>query len=347
MAGEDRGSFSDLKLDLLKEGHRFSFYQVIRLLRFFGDAPASESHKRHSDKTDHLRLRPKLSLAFPPSDIDTIEKLDDDPPRFLVTSTLPGLYGSSSPLPTFYTEDLMDEAASDESVTRDFVDIINHRLLLLLFKCWTKYRQFLQVVEEKNDDYLIRLFSLLGLGEEVLRLDVPDAYGLIRYLGLFTQFPRSGLGLKTLLQDAFGGAAVEICCAVPRKAKIPVEQRAFLGASGCRLGEECFLGEQVDDRMGKFGIRIGPLKADRFQRLLPGGKECERLAFLTKFYVIDRLEYDVELTLAEREAQGVCLGRPAWSRLGWDTWIFSGDDLGEVTVRFSPELNAYGVVGGS
>ena len=68
------------------------------------------------------------------------------------------------------------------------------------------------------------------------------------------------------------------------------------------------------------------------------GKGCEKLGFLTRFYVTDELEYDVELTLAEGEAQSVCLGRPEWSRLGWDTWVFAGDHLGEAKVRFCPEV---------
>ncbi|MDY6951668.1 MAG: type VI secretion system baseplate subunit TssG, partial [Thermodesulfobacteriota bacterium] len=194
MAGQGGRSSLDLKLDLLKQGHAFSFFQVLRLLRLF--APVlGEAEGAGVSRSNHIRIRPKLSLAFPPADVGSIEEVGDEAPRFLVTATLLGLYGPSSPLPTFYTEELMDEAAEDESVARDFVDIINHRLFLLLFRCWTKYRQFIHVVEERNGDYLERLFSLLGLGGETLRKDVADPHALLRYIGLFTQFPRSAVGL--------------------------------------------------------------------------------------------------------------------------------------------------------
>jgi len=340
MASQDRGSFFDLKLDLLKDGHAFSFFQVVRLLRFFRE-PSNDNQKTHSDDTDHIRMRPKLSLAFPPADIDRVEELNDgendEARRFLVTANLLGLYGSSSPLPTFYTEDLMEEASVEESVTRDFIDIINHRLLLLLFKCWTKYRQFLQVVEEKNTDHLVRLFSLLGLGEKALREDVPDAEALIKYIGLLTQFPRSALGLKRLLQDALGEVSISVVPCVERKASIPLDQRLYLGKSGGVLGDDSFVGQEVEDRMGKFRLKIGPLTRQQFQLLLPGGADCEKLSFLTRFYVAEALEYDVELTLAEQEAQSVCLGHHEWSRLGWDTWIFSGEQMAEANVRFCPE----------
>jgi type VI secretion system protein ImpH len=111
----------------------------------------------------------------------------------------------------------------------------------------------------------------------------------------------------------------------------------YLGQSAGVLGRDGFVGEEIQDRMGKFRLEIGPVDREQFQTLLPGGKGCEKLSFLTKFYVADAFEYDVELTLAEREAQSVCLGHPEWSRLGWDTWIFSGEDLGKVSATYYPD----------
>lgn len=341
MASQGGRSSFDVKLDLLREGHAFSFFQVIRLLRLFSGT-TKDSHASGFAGTEHIRVRPKLSLAFPPADVDRVEEKEGERPRYLVTATLLGLYGSASPLPTFYTEDLIDEVSQDESVAREFLDIINHRLFLLLFQCWTKYRQFIKVVEENNTQHLERLFSLLGLGEKAIRDDVPDAYSLIRYVGLFTQFPRSSGGLKALLQDAFGNVPIKVVPCVARKAKIPEDQRFFLGSSGGVLGSDSFVGEEIEDRMGKFRIQAGPLDQQQFQRLLPGGSGGDRLALLTGLYVTDPLEYDVELTLAEGQAQCVCLGRPVWSRLGWDTWIFSGEQTGEVKARFYPEAKVGG-----
>jgi type VI secretion system protein ImpH len=331
MAGQDGGSSVNLKLDLLKEGHTFSFFQVMRLLRFFGGR-LPRSKDAPSVDNEHTRIRPELSFAFPPADVSGIKQSESDPPDYLVTATFLGLYGTSSPLPAFYTEDLMDEAREDESVTRDFMDIIGHRLYVLLFRCWTKYRQFVQVAEERNHDDLQRLFSLIGLGEREFRRDIPDVYGLIRYIGLLTQFPRSALGLKTMLQDALADVPVNVEPCILRKAKIPPDQRLCLGESGCTLATDSFIGEQIDDRMGKFRLVMGPLKSQAFQQLLPGTPDCEKAAFLTRFYLTDPLEYDMELILAEKEAQCTCLGASEWSRLGWDTWCFSGSHLGEVRV---------------
>jgi type VI secretion system protein ImpH len=338
MASQIRGPSFDLKLNLLKEGYSFSFFQVIRLIRLFSrcDIPAEEEQ---TTKNEKIKIRPELSLAFPASDIARVEELPGDIPSFMVTATFMGLYGVSSPLPTFYTEDLFIEAAEDETVARDFIDIISHRLYLLFFSCLNKYSQFLQVVEERDFQNLERLFCLLGIGEKELRKEVPEAYGLIRYMGLFTQFPRSSLGLKTLLQDAFKGIPIEIIPCLLRWLKIPEDQRMYLGVSGVTLGEDSFLGEEIEDRMGAFRLQIGPVNQDQFHALLPGTKDFKRLSFLIKFYLTEPLEYDVDMTLTEGEIKTVCLGGPKWWRLGLDTWTFSGEYPGEIKANFYPQNN--------
>jgi type VI secretion system protein ImpH len=336
MAGKDRRPPPDMKRELLEKGRSFSFFQVIRLLRLLERTHSSDKETDITD-TSHIRIRPKLSLAFPPSDVDSIEELDEEDLRFLVNTTFLGLYGTSSPLPVFYTEDLMDESSSDESVSRDFLDIFNHRLFLLLFKCWSKYRQHLKVVEEQDSQYLERLFCLVGLGEPAFRESIPDPYRLIRYAGLFTQYPRSSLGLQTLLKDALGGITVTVIPCVQTKAAVPEDQRFCLGISGCVLGRDCFVGQECVDAMGTFRIRIGPLQQDQYQGFLPGGKQYQLLTFLTNLYLVEPLKYEVECILSAVKLSPVCLGAPKWSALGMDTWMFSGEAPAEMRAVFAPQ----------
>ena len=335
--GESSLNLKNLKLDLLKKGHEFSFFQVMRLLRLLG-AGQKASSDSYDHETGNIRMRPELSLAFPASDISKIEEIEGEEASFLITATFLGLYGPSSPLPTFYTEDLLDEASRDSSVARDFLDIFNHRIFSLLFHCWTKYRQFYKVIEEKNEKDMERLFCLMGLGEEKLRKDM-EAYSLIRYAGLFTQFPRSTVGLETLLSDAFRGIPVAIIPCLERKVAIPEDQRLYLGISGNYIGEDCVLGEEITDRMGKFRIKLGPVEGKQFNSLLRGSPDHKRLAFLTKFYLADQLEFDIELILAEKEVETACLGAARWSRLGLDTWTFTGDFQGDIRTVVPPQYN--------
>lgn len=339
MAGKDWRTSPDLKAHLLNEGQSFSFFQVMRLLRFLVSS-GNDAAMPPAEEMYGIRVRPDLTLAFPAADVNQIEERGgNEKTAFRVTATFMGLYGSSSPLPTFYTEDLMDEAAADESVTREFLDVFNNRLYLLLFKAWNKYRQFVQVVEEHNEECIERLFCLLGLGEREIREGIPDAYQLIRYIGLFTQFPRSAAGLESVVNDALGDIPVHIRPCLFTMAKIPEDQRSLIGHTGAKLGRDCYLGEQIPDRMGKFRLELGPLDTESFQDLLPGGVKYKMLTTLTGLYVTDPLEYDIEITLQEGEARTTCLGSHAWGRLGLDTWVFATSDVGEVKTVFCPDRN--------
>ena len=335
MASENRGSPADLKTDLVSKGHAFSFFQVIRLLRLLGSHGAAESGSDTCAR-EPVWIRPELSLAFPSSDVAKIEELPGETSCFRVTTRFLGLYGVSSPLPTFYTEDLVDEASEDETVSREFLDVVNHRIFQLFYDCWSKYRQYLQVAEAENEAYLERLFCLLGLGEKEFRKDLPQVESLIRYIGLLTQFPRSALGLRALLQDALGQIPVEIIPCVPRRMKLPPDQRLVLGGPRGRLGDDTVVGEEVEDRMGKFRVRLGPLKGGQFQDLLPDQAGHRRFVFLTRFYLNDPLEFDLELVVDAGEVRPASLGALSWSRLGWDSWIFSGEIEGLVNARLAP-----------
>ena len=54
-------------------------------------------------------------------------------------------------------------------------------------------------------------------------------------------------------------------------------------------------------------------------------------------YILESLVYDLEIILAEGEAEKVCLGDPDRSRLGLNTWLFSSDQIGEVRTIYTPQ----------
>lgn len=335
MAVQTGQSAFNITAELLKKGQQFSFIQVMRLMRLSGHLPeTAEDPQTFARQRRNLRIRPQNNLNFPATDVSSIEKIPGEEPVFLVNATFLGLYGPASPLPTFYTEDLMQQEADEESATRDFLDIFNHRLYTLFFHCCMKYRLFFQVCEENNPETLDKLFCLLGLGESRHRQDMPYAYSLLRYSGILSQHPRSAWGLETMLGDAFSYAPVKVMQCSRRRVKIPLSQRLLLGRAGSSLGTDSVIGEQIEDHTGKFRLRVGPVNFSRFQQLLPGSEENERLTILTRFYLQDPLEYDMELILKEGETSSVCLGSETTSRLGMDTWIFSCEEIGEVRAIF-------------
>lgn len=310
---------------LLDRGHEFSFVQVMRLMRALD--PGALEHGR-------VQIRPELSLGFPAADVTRIEQTGVDRKRFLVLATFMGLYGSATPLPTFYTEELMADETDDNSACRAFLDIFHQRIYSLYFQCWSKYRLFIKVEEERDRGDREKLFCLAGLGEPAAMSGIPDAWSLVRYLGLLTMCPRSAAGLEILLRDAMGTDRISVIQCIIRNVPIPPDQRMRIGIANCSLGVDTFLGTEVVDRMGKFRVRFGPLTKKEFDDYLPGAPSRKKLAALVKLYVTTPLEFDLELVLAAGEAEPIRLGDPHGPLLGWNMWCFSGDGLDEVSAVF-------------
>jgi type VI secretion system protein ImpH len=273
------------------------------------------------------RIRPYLSLGFPPNDLVAIDALPpketrpDAARRFRLTATFLGLYGPSSPLPTYYTEELLAEQGEDKSVSRDFVDILNHGFFMLFALADGYYRLSRRVCEDNDPEMMARLFALAGLGHSSLsERTFRNPGALLRVLGLLTQFPRSAAGLRGLLADRIG-APVEVRPCQPREAVIPADQCCCLGRPENALGEASWLGGTVSDAMGKIAVVCGPMDAQSYQRCMPGQPDFDELGALIRFYCTQPLAFDLEFVLAPGEAQPACLGQMSWSRLGCDAWL--------------------------
>ena len=331
MADATERAINPLISDLLAHGHEFSFSQVMRVARMHLAAGGTE-HLPEVPWQERVRVRPVLSLGFPAAEVARVERAEGGA-ELLVSATFLGLYGSASPLPTHYAEDLLAEAAADASASREFLDLLHQRLYHLYFQCWSKYRLLIQVAEEKAPQDLERLFCLLGLGEKELRDSIPGATALIRYLGLFAQ-PRSALGLQTLLRAALEVRDLEVQQCVLRRLAVPGDQRSRLGGANVTLGFDAILGSEMPDPMGKFRIHLGPLSKAQFDSFLPGTANYQKLARLVRFYITDPYFYDLKLVLAAGELQPMRLGDGDGPRLGWNSWCFSGDSLGEVSAVF-------------
>ncbi|MES2361582.1 MAG: type VI secretion system baseplate subunit TssG [Pseudomonadota bacterium] len=337
MAAEIGAAAAAVEKSLLAHGERFSYFQAMRLLHLFGKARGLSA--------DSLRVRPKLGLGFPDSDIESIETRPEG--GYRVTANFFGLYGVASPLPTYYTEDLFEEEREGRHATRDFLDIVHYAMYPLLFDAWRKYRLQLRVLEDGDAQVLDRLYSFVGLGDASVREQLPYSGDLLRYAGLLNLHPRSAMGLQTLLADAFSPAKVEIECCTLRAMPIPQDQRLRLGMQANCLGEDTHLGSEIDDYSSSLAIRLTDLPESLFHQLLPATDGNERLKFLTRFYLIDPLEIRVELELRREEAraartladapEGLAAqadskaGTKNWSRLGLDTWL--APELGNLPTR--------------
>ncbi len=325
MASENRQhspALTDIKKLLLERGHRLPFVQVIRLLKLY--LSKQQGKKLTNEELFRLiRVRSHLSLDFPGTDIVKVEELDEDQAYFRITATFLGLYGSSSPLPTFYTEDLIEEEREGRNATREFLDIINQQFYVTYFQAWEKYNIAHRFSEDKSNNNYLVLYSLLGIVQPEVRRFLEHDRRFLPYIGLAVQKSPSAEGLRVLLSDMLQEPSVRVDQCVEYQAVIALDQRCFLGKKNSRLNEDAHLGSLVRDRMGKFLIHIGPLNGIRFQELLPPCESHQLLRECVRFYCEQSLLWNVQLEIKQEDMEVCQLGNSSWGYLGWNTWIYS------------------------
>lgn len=327
MAGTDWQSRHPLEMDLLQDSRHYSFYEAIRLLHgLHRDAP-KVGYQGPAER-ERIRIRPLLSMGFPSADVDHVEAIDmpDGSQRYRLNITFMGLYGSSTPLPNHYTEDLL-RMEDDESLLRGFLDLFHHRLLSLLFRVWEKYRHTVQYDARGKDYYSQRLLTLVGAALEMLPRDEALRPGrLLAYAGLFTQHPRSAASLQALLADHFPEAPVTIEQFKGRWCSIESRARTRLGEANSSLGADMTVGSAVFDRAGNFGISFGPMDHEPFMGMLPDSDNMAQLRELADMFNNDCLDYEVTLILRGAEIKPAQLSS-THTRLGWSSWLSSSPAL--------------------
>lgn len=310
MAREDRPlspSVADIG-SLRHNGSRYAFFQALRLLRLeLGVDGFSES----------VRVRPALKLSFPENDLDAIS-VDGD--KVHITANFFGLYGVTSPLPTFYTEDLIDEQLAGGSNARDFLDILHAALYPMLFRAWEKNRVWLAVTERGDPDRLNQLLAMIGLNHQRQQGQDMGLQALLPHAGNFNQSPRSALGLQVLVSGLLDSMPVDVEPCVSREAPIPMAARTVLGRQAHALGVNAILGRHLTERSSLVLIHIGPIPANQLSDLLPGGRKYALLTQAIGHYVDTPVECVLGLRVATRHRQRVALGG-GWNRLGLNTWL--------------------------
>lgn len=315
MASHDRTKKSDLIKKLTQKSRQFSFIQAYRLLCLI----LKEEGVSNFEET--IRIRPRLSLDFPGTDVVNIEEKKDSTYQFDLTVTFLGLYGSSSPLPAYYTEMLLEEKEEDRSITRDFIDILNNSLYHLLFQGWSKYELGYKIIEEQDKVTIDRLYSLIGLKIKEFREKVKDHTSLLSYIGLLSQFPRSSTSLEVILKNILKIRNLEIIQCVFRWADIPKDQQLLLGDSNSTLGEDTYLGEKIKDRMGKFEIKVKISEFEEIMRILPSTTTYQKMVHIIDFYLDQPLKWDLVAEIKSNSTKPLTLGEPSCAYLGWNTWL--------------------------
>jgi type VI secretion system protein ImpH len=230
-----------------------------------------------------------------------------------------GLAGALGPLPAPYSEMILAAAARKDHAAADFLDIFNHRLVLLFYRVRQAHSPALTSRAPHEGSAAQYLFSLIGLNLPAMRqrLGIP-AQSLLQYAGLLAGMPRSMAGLERILADYFT-VPVRVRQFIGGWRLLDRSQWTAIGADGSNqeLGAGAVLGRRVWDDEKSVSIVIGPVGWSIFLEFLPQGARHRALAALARFYLgPDRAE--ARLLLKAADVPRAAIGQ---SRLGYTSWL--------------------------
>ena len=325
----------------------FQFLQAIRLLE---RSTVFEKENAQSNITSQpvatftppaselLRFRTSQSLAFPSSEIESIQRINKKSglAQWQMVLNIMGLTGSMGVLPFHYTELVLKRQKQKDETMQHFFDLFNHRTLSLFFQASVKYHLPLQYernrlhhsLKTQQEPQTRVLLSLIGMGTEGLsnRLYTKDE-SLLYYSGLFSQKIRTATGLKQILRSHFN-IPVEIDQFVGQWQDLIDDVRTKLpdinnpsGRNVC-LGRSAMLGKKGWFAQGKINIILGPLNKQQLTKFAPGTYALKALNELVRMYV--GMENDYEFIIRIKKShipERIQLSKKNPPIIGWNTWL--------------------------
>ncbi len=285
-----------------------------------------------NDIEQSVQFRANVSLAFPPSLIAQIIPPLDGPPDPSSGITLAaqrirerykrdsvptmiinffGLFGPQGALPLTYTQTLCEldtlpnvRKTSTRTALRDWLDVFNNRMTILLYRAWQKYRMPVGYLRsawrrlpsdpvDTPDRISQAMLSIIGLGTPPLRNRLrvlgpgaADEYtieeqsaepltriedrALLAYAGAFARQRAGAHELRAMLVDYFD-LPITVQTLTGQWLDLPLSAQTKLdeSESAGKLGVNAVAGEKIWDSGSKFRLRIGPLRYRDFVGYLP------------------------------------------------------------------------------
>ncbi|MES2607281.1 MAG: type VI secretion system baseplate subunit TssG [Pseudomonadota bacterium] len=280
-----------------------------------------------------LTIKSHVSFSTPASEL---QKLDLDAKKPTLWINFLGLAGALGPLPTPYTEMVIDRTRSKDTSFRDFLDIFNHRLAGMWHRLHKKVHVGIAQVLPQHSSIGQCLLRLAGIShEKVMNGTALNETALLTYQSLLWKQPHGVIGLEQMLHHHFG-INVEIHDYEGAWRHARADEISHIGAIHGQwnvLGQTAILGSKCWDQMAGIRIDIGPLKWDKFCTFLPtfhSGKTnlYARLKDMCQLYV--GLDYTIsaKLVLDRNEIKPTMLQNQVGHthtafHLGLNTWLYS------------------------
>lgn len=313
--------------ELLEKTDEFSFYQAVLLLeKHYQSDPDSNFVAVGENKNFHderIEFNVSANLCFPKSDMDFIVHLEKNGQQYSrIETNFLGLHGSSSPLPTTYTEKLAGRDP-DENPVKDFFDFFHNRYTSLLYRVWKKYRYHVQYQSGATDAFSGRMLHLAGLSRIMQECDSAelDRAKILSYVNQLSTRTRSPKLISGIVSHYFSLPSVRIEEWIYRRVEIAQCQRNQLNRSNCVLGKSLHLGQSIPDFNGKFSLCIDNIDFVTYRRFSYGGELYKTLVGLMRFILRDPMSWDLKLTVNLDAIPKNKLGHGKGNSLGQTAWL--------------------------
>lgn len=120
-----------------------SFFDVVSGLAVGAEVAAGPHVGRGSGLDENIRLTVRPTLSYPADEVASVARAPSQRARescYVVETSLPGIVGAGSPLPASYlAETARNQLEPGGRRICAVLDIFNHRMLVQLFRTWSKY----------------------------------------------------------------------------------------------------------------------------------------------------------------------------------------------------------------
>ena len=312
-----RRQIPDLIEEIYSKPYEFELAQVLKIFEYL--YPGPEIGEPEALGQEKIAFKSRISMSTAGSDVHTVSNVGD---KVVVTVNMLGIAGIQGPLPTPYSEWIVDQLAKKDTAFADFLDIFNHRFVTIKTKILKCYTPTLSK----------RLPHLTTLGRTVASLTGFENYQnsvnlrtIVRYAGLLWHNAHSAVGLKAIIADYFG-VKTSINLLEGRWYNIEPDDQTSLGQQNISLGVDTVLGGRVWSDNTLFKLTLGSMNGFMFRQFLKTGKAYAELQNIAKQYLPQGQKFYINLVIDEQDVTPTKLDGK--SALGWTSWIYENKPKG-------------------
>lgn len=256
----------------------------------------------------HLLVTSSLDIQTSEVQVVSVKKVQDS---YLIEANILGIYGSKSPLPSYFNDELKFLQKNDKHLLRIQLDCIQQPL----------YRKLAEVKLNKLQHVFDTDNSLI----KILRGMLPLAYDsqlipvLFKNINYIRNMRGSRSAITSVLLDIFVGSSIQIDGFCSRTLQVPKAQQAMLGIHSTKLGSSALLGNELLDSKNKINITLKNISADQHRVFVTNSARFEELKHIVRYLVAQPVS--IELTLIMNDLKGypaqlsgsnLTIGKDSW-----------------------------------